>query len=287
MTDFLLDLLAVTLGGSFMILLLLLLAWLGHLRYGAKWRCFLWLLLCLRMAVPGPILPVDIEFLPAPVQLEVPRTWTDLSPVQSPQTEETPGPVDGAPDRDEPAEGREPRSFSSVIFILWIAGDAAVRGWNLFCHGRFLRTLHRESRRTEDPDIIRCFNMLADRLSLSRRPILRICPGLPTPMLVGLCRPMLLLPARPMKKEVLTYAILHELMHYRDRHIWIKALVLWVCALHWFNPLVWLMARAVEQDTELACDEGVLAYLPKEEYAAYSRVILAVAAREEGVLYEN
>ena len=67
--------------------------------------------------------------------------------------------------------------------------------------------------------------------------------------------------------------------HYRRRDIWLKALALWVRAVHWFNPLVWLMARAIEQDTELSCDEAVLRRLPPEEHAAYGKTILSAVER--------
>lgn len=71
----------------------------------------------------------------------------------------------------------------------------------------------------------------------------------------------------------------HELTHFRRRDIPLKALVLWVKALHWFNPLMWLMARAVEQDTELACDDSTLHALPGDQRSAYGRSILqAVSA---------
>ncbi|WP_302496173.1 M56 family metallopeptidase [uncultured Flavonifractor sp.] len=97
-------------------------------------------------------------------------------------------------------------------------------------------------------------------------------------MLAGVFRPVLLLP-EDAGGQGLRYALLHELVHYRRRDIWLKTLVLWVNAVHWFNPLVWRMVRSVERDTELACDEGALKRLPQEEHAAYGRAILqAVAA---------
>ena len=50
-------------------------------------------------------------------------------------------------------------------------------------------------------------------------------------------------------------------------------------ALHWFNPLVWLTARTLDRDIELACDEGALRELPPQDRAAYGQTILnAVAA---------
>ena len=81
------------------------------------------------------------------------------------------------------------------------------------------------------------------------------------------------------RAEELNCSLLHELTHCRRRDIWLKTLAMWVNALHWFNPLAWYMVRAVERDTELACDEDVLRRLPAEQRAAYGRTILSAVER--------
>ena len=60
------------------------------------------------------------------------------------------------------------------------------------------------------------------------------------------------------------------------------ALALWVRALHWFNPLVWLTARAMDRDIELSCDESALKHLPPAEHAAYGRTILSAVSALTG-----
>ena len=82
------------------------------------------------------------------------------------------------------------------------------------------------------------------RLSACR---LLTCPGLSVPMLAGLLRPALLLPDRMPAGDALRFSLLHELTHFRRRDIWRKALALWVRAVHWFNPLVWLALRAMDR----------------------------------------
>jgi beta-lactamase regulating signal transducer with metallopeptidase domain len=101
-------------------------------------------------------------------------------------------------------------------------------------------------------------------------------------MLAGIFRPVLLLPPEPMSPEALRCSLLHELTHFRRQDIPLKALGLWVTAVHWFHPAVWLMRRLLEQDTELACDEEALGRLSREERAVYGQTILAAAARLKG-----
>ncbi|KQM11238.1 hypothetical protein AOA80_09590, partial [Methanomassiliicoccales archaeon RumEn M1] len=96
-------------------------------------------------------------------------------------------------------------------------------------------------------------------------PRLLVCQGLKAPMLAGLLRPAILLPPGALSGEELGFSLLHELTHYRRRDVWLKTLVLWVNALHWFNPLMWYMVRLVERDIELACDEDALRALPPQD----------------------
>lgn len=290
MKDFLLGLAEVALGGSAAILLLLLAGRLLGSRYGARWRCWAWLLLCLRLAIPFPLLPEA----PAPIQVTVPAVTLPSSGVAAPARpdplpDEFPEPApdfsDQTPARDEgdeipaPADAAPPRDWAAVLFALWLAGAAGVLGWNLLAHGRFLRWLRRWAVPADDPGVIRTFHQLSDRLGLARRPRLLVCPGLRAPMVAGLIRPVLLLPREAPEGEALTCALLHELTHLRRRDIWRKALALWVTALYWFDPLVWLMGRAMERDGELACDEAALKRLPPEARAAYGRAVWEAVER--------
>ena len=300
MTQLLTHVAGVSLGGGAMVLLLMVLGRVTRGRYGARWRCWAWLLLALRLAVPLPLLPTGAGS--APIQIQMPPDRVIYQPVRTPRPSvsqpsqpvqtavpspaatsdpvSTPAPEVLSTEQTQPV----PITVGDVLLVLWAAGGAAVLGWNLISHLRFRRYLARWCRPAEEPDTIRLFNSLCDSLSLHRRPRLRVCPGLAVPMLAGLFQPVLLLPEGT-GGAGLRYALLHELVHYRRRDIWLKTLVLWVNAVHWFNPLVWLMVRAVERDTELACDEGALKHLPQEEHAAYGRAILqAVAAlRKEKV----
>ena len=286
MSDFLLRLTALSLGGAAVIALLLLVGQLTAGRYGARWRCWAWLLLCLRLAVPLtlPGLPQDR----APIQLPAVEDRVVLQPAQppavsasepSPETQPTPDP---AP--DTPAPGAVPEETfslpaSQILFALWLAGLAGVLVWGVVSHLRFLRYLRRWAAPVGEPEVLSLYNALGDKLGLDRRPRLLSCPGLSVPMLAGMFRPVLLLPEERPAGDALKYSLLHELTHYRRRDIFRKALALWVRAVHWFNPLVWLAVRWMDRDLELSCDEGALKLLPPEEHAAYGRTILeAVSA---------
>lgn len=301
MNQVLLTLGALTLGGSAAVFLLSLTSRSTRGRYGAKWRCWAWLLLCLRLALPFQLMPRWEA--KAPFQMDVPPTPVitpgPTVPGQSPtvppsagstQSGPTPpaGPADGSsvtpPDGSAPlppVEAKSSRSISLAHILLWIwlAGAAAATVWNLRAHFRFLNYLRRWASPVTDAEAVLAFNRLGDQLELDRRPRLLVCQGLKVPMLAGIFRPAILLPQGNISGEELGFSLLHELTHYRRRDIWLKSLSMWVSTLHWFNPFMWYMMRLVERDTELACDEDALRRLSPEDYSPYGQTILAAVAR--------
>ena len=71
MSQFLLTLAGLSLGGGIAVLVLALAGRSTRARYGARWRCWAWVLLCLRLAVPLSLVPQAREA--APIQLPSPR----------------------------------------------------------------------------------------------------------------------------------------------------------------------------------------------------------------------
>jgi beta-lactamase regulating signal transducer with metallopeptidase domain len=80
------------------------------------------------------------------------------------------------------------------------------------------------------------------------------------PITWGTLRPVILLPscAHWWSDERVRLTLLHELAHVQRWDCLAQSLALIVCALHWFNPLAWRMARAMRLDREQACDDLVL-----------------------------
>ncbi len=79
-----------------------------------------------------------------------------------------------------------------------------------------------------------------------------------SPAGMGLFKSYIFLPDYPYSKDELTWILKHELMHFKNKDILIKFLVLSVRIIYWFNPLVYVMSNKVNLDCELCCDESVI-----------------------------
>jgi len=121
------------------------------------------------------------------------------------------------------------------------------------------------------------------------------------PSATGLFRRTVLLPDEALRwtHEERRLVLLHELGHFRRGDLWTHALGQIACAVHWFNPFVWMLHRHLAIEREFACDAlvvsrgamptdyatllwrmGVAASGPRLAAAAF----LAMAARGEGTL---
>jgi beta-lactamase regulating signal transducer with metallopeptidase domain len=116
------------------------------------------------------------------------------------------------------------------------------------------------------------------RICGSRVPLLWRNPLAATPMLIGVFQPEIILPDREFTDTQLRVILLHELTHLRRQDVLVKWLSVFACAVHWFNPIVWLTRREIDRACELSCDETVIAGLGTVGRQTYGDTLIYVAA---------
>jgi beta-lactamase regulating signal transducer with metallopeptidase domain len=82
----------------------------------------------------------------------------------------------------------------------------------------------------------------------------------PVPVTWGVRRPVILLPRTAVRwtADRLQAVLRHELSHVRARDAAMRLTARIACALFWFHPGAWWLARRLEADAEEACDDRVL-----------------------------
>ena len=98
----------------------------------------------------------------------------------------------------------------------------------------------------------------------------------PAPFTLGILRPRIYLP-EGLDGETRRAVLLHEQTHLRRHDPQVKPLFYAVVCLHWFNPLVWLAFRQLEQAMEAACDEAAVRGCDAAARNAYCESILHYA----------
>lgn len=287
METFLLNLLKTSLLGSLAILAMLVLKPLWRERYRAKTRCWLWLALAVFL-----LLPVDFSVKNAPVQAAPPKDYTlfvgtDKTTIQSTdnlfgdmaeKSGQSPAQV-----RDtiiqRPVTNPEQKTtryipVTTILFYGYLAGAAAFLLYQGVSYALFRRTVRRWKRDVSRADYASLLSDTARDLGVSA-PEMIVCEAISTPAVTGLLRPRLLLPHEHYDVQELRYILRHELCHLKRRDMLLKLVLLAANAMHWFNPVVYLMLRQADEDIELACDSAATDGLELPERAAYSRTLLA------------
>lgn len=287
METFLLNLLKTSLLGSLAILAMLVLKPLWRERYRAKTRCWLWLALAAFL-----LLPVDFSVKNAPVQAAPPKDYTlfvgtDKTTIQSTdnlfgdmaeKSGQSPAQV-----RDtiiqRPVTNPEQKTtryipVTTILFYGYLAGAAAFLLYQGVSYALFRRTVRRWKRDVARADYAAMLSDTARDLGVSA-PEMIVCEAISTPAVTGLLRPRLLLPHEHYDVQELRYILRHELCHLKRRDMLLKLVLLAANAMHWFNPVVYLMLRQADEDIELACDSAATDGLELPERAAYSRTLLA------------
>ena len=287
MEQFLLNLLKTSLLGALAILLMLVSKPLWRERYRAKARCWLWLALAAFL-----LFPVDFSVKDAPVQAAPPQDYTlfvgtDKTTIQSTDhlfgdmaeksgqtSTQVRDSIIARPVTDPAQKATRYIPVTTILFYGYLAGAAAF----LLCQGvsyvRFRRTVRRWRSGVTRGDYRALLQDTARSLNVTA-PEMFVCEAISTPAVTGLFRPTLLLPHEGYDLNELRYILRHELCHLKRRDMLLKLVLLAANAMHWFDPVVYLMLRQADEDIELACDSAATDGLDRAERAAYSRTLLA------------
>lgn len=106
----------------------------------------------------------------------------------------------------------------------------------------------------------------------------RTTHALAAPAVTGLRTPIILVPSDSdgWDADRRHAVLLHELAHVRQGDCLMQLLADLACAVHWFDPLVWLAARRLRLERELAADEAVLAAGARASH--YAESLLSIAS---------
>ena len=250
-------------------------------RYPARMVCVVWAILALRL-----LIPVQLTLPQAPVQV-MPRTSYVV------QSDQTAFRQAGLPVVQNPTRwvtGTQAQTLSAadtgtvktvditdILLTLWLAGVIACVLWQGIGYYRLIRSLKGTSRSVERADLHTILQEQCADLVIDREIPLRVSAAADCPMLAGFIHPTLYLPDERISRTDAAFIFRHELTHYKHGDLWLKLLLLAARCLHWFNPLVHLIARFAQEDIEAACDDAVVRGHDGAYRRAYGETILRSA----------
>lgn len=291
MNDTWLSVLSLSVSGSILAILLFLGKPFLKNKVSRAFSYYIWLLVLLRLVVPiaAPVIPTftfdwtepssgskvptaDFRAHEVSGGEQVGELITDASKEQAVLSEPPPAPV--TPSKKTVQWGTFVQEHLTGI---WLTGVMASAGWFLIAYAFFSSRIRR-SLTVPHRDDLEVFQ----RICPDSRIRLAYSSYAASPMLIGLWRPVIVLPrsayVRDGMARELGHILRHELVHARRRDILYKWVVVIVTSIHWFNPLMLLIRKEIHRACELSCDEAVIRGMSLEEKQSYGNTLLALSS---------
>ena len=222
-------------------------------RYGPQWLCRLWVTLAVLLLVP---LHALVPQAPAAVSVDTTPLYSRTALSQ----EVTERPADGVPYMVAVEDGAPtgyivPRAElqtghrtvlerlavgATRLNLLALAWNLGVLAVALYQFGGYAvwRIRVRRTAQPVDPG-------WRSALPQGACPRMVATPLVRSPMVAGTLHPVLLTPAGTAPKGA-DYMLAHELTHIKRHDVVKKLLFTLACAVHWYNPVVWLLAARAD-----------------------------------------
>lgn len=171
-------------------------------------------------------------------------------------------------------------NWLGLLGWVWLGGAVCSLAWQLVRHKRFTATLRRWREPCGNTLCLHTLSEIQEDLGIEHSPALYLCPGIPSPMLVGLRKPAIYLPDEALAADELALVLRHELIHYKRRDLLVRAALLLCRAVHWFNPIMLPLSRWLSYCQEASCDSCVTQNASQEERRFYSETIIRVIRRQ-------
>ena len=166
-----------------------------------------------------------------------------------------------------------------LLLALWIAGAVVLTEYHVIGFLNIREWFRRYSRHCTDEQLCAKLAAVCDAYCVKTVPQIFICGNISSPMLLGYRHTILLMPDSPYTEAELTMIFCHVLQHKKSGDLWYKLLLMFVCDLYWFNPVMWLMKKLAYQDVECVCDTLVMRRLSAEEQKTYGMTVLKNMAK--------
>lgn len=304
MDNFIRILFSLSVSGSFLTLILILLKPLYKKRTRQTWQYYIWLIVIMRFLLPfntgfnlleniysnicpGLIQPANIDktgLAENPLTetlLPVNRNMPDIKQKESTNKIKT------VPDKNS-ITLKEKNTVQELIkklilfarqnvFYIWLITAITLFTRKITVYQSFNRYLKAASYETNSLSTWETTGTLVEKYHIKTNVGIYINNMVSSPLLTGFFKPYIILPSEEIKETDLYNIINHELTHFKRKDMFYKWLVQFTACIHWFNPLIYFVIHETNKLCELSCDESIISNLSNTERKEYGNTLLDMA----------
>ena len=166
-----------------------------------------------------------------------------------------------------------PEFLTMALVGIWIIGILVFMAIMMVCSQK-LRLIKESLELIDDEEMLCLFSRCKAEIGVKGSILLGSSVLVRSPITFGYLKTYIILPAEKILLNDARYAMMHELLHCKNKDTIINGIMCLFQILYWFNPLIYLAFKQMRLDRELACDASVLEMLPEELRIDYGKTLL-------------
>lgn len=160
----------------------------------------------------------------------------------------------------------------TIVMSVWFAIAVLILIIRVAKSWRKSHALHVLAITCEDKNLEQTLKCLRETIQYRHRPEIVWTRVDNETFTTGAIKPVIFLQKKYAEGD-LYWILKHEIAHIVRLDLWVKLLLEFVCCLHWFNPLIYLLEREMRYLSETSCDEIVIKDCAEEECQAYINLL--------------
>ena len=257
-------------------------------RYAAKWKYLIWIFLALRLLIPfgGTNGQYVLDSASQP-NAEM-GTKSKENNADNPTGTAMPYRrivVEIPAQMTTPIKASAEKNTASITLLdimalVWIIGSLIFISVHLISYSHYKRQVSMKGKIIKEKHILSQIVQLKRELHIRRTVCVMEYDEAESPMIIGFIKPVLVLPKEQYCSEDLFFILKHELVHLKRGDVYLKLLFVTANAVHWFNPVIWIMQKEAVIDMELSCDERVTQGTSFALRKAYTETLLSMLHKQ-------
>ena len=277
MNEFMKVLLSLSVSGTLLLLLILVLKPLYKTKFSKRWQYYIWIIVALRFLLP---FTPDTTIVGSLFE----KSDTTVITNEIPTNPDVPVWVNTNNNETEPIQTsrditavamREPFNIYVCLFFIWSTLALVLFVRKITIYQSFIQYIKAGNVEVSDIKLLNLLSDCEEKLNIKTRVELSYNPLIASPMMISFFRPRIVLPVGDMEDKELSYIFVHELIHYKQRDMLYKWLIQIVVCAHWFNPFVYLLEKEVNKSCELSCDEKIISVLDDKAKREYGDTLIS------------
>lgn len=165
--------------------------------------------------------------------------------------------------------------LGDFLILTWIIGIVILAIRQFKSYNNFYRKILLSKVRM-DCTIEEIYVSECKKLNIKKSPQLILSNETLIPFTTGFTKPIVVMPLINLSEEEQSFILRHELCHYCNRDIWLKFFISILCIIFWWDPLIYLLKKDLQQILEIRCDLLTCNNLSEHNRLMYLQAIIKI-----------